>query len=163
MNFKYLLDSNVFIEAYRNYYPMDLFPKFWEWLESMNQKENICSTESIYEEIEDGKDELANWVKDRKKGEWFLPDSDLTTQQNYSDMATWIMGEKYKPHAKFDFLSKADLWLIAKAKTIGITVVTQEKSEPNSKRKIFIPDVCNNFGVSTINTIEMIRRLGGKF
>ena len=28
----YLLDANVFIDANRDYYPLDRFPEFWDWL-----------------------------------------------------------------------------------------------------------------------------------
>lgn len=45
----------------------------------------------------------------------------------------------------------------------GIPLITYEKSEPKSKKKIKIPDVCMHFGVSYYSTIEMFRLLGESF
>jgi len=39
-------------------------------------------------------------------------------------------------------------------------LITYEKSEPSSKKKIKIPDVCIQFGVSYHSTIKMLRLLG---
>lgn len=45
---KYILDSNVFIEARNRYYGMDFCPAFWEWLLSANRRETVYSIESIF-------------------------------------------------------------------------------------------------------------------
>ncbi len=57
----------------------------------------------------------------------------------------------------------ADPWLIAKAKTGKLTIVTEETSDPKSRKKIFIPDICKEHHVPYINTIGLIRSLGGRF
>lgn len=36
---KFLLDANVFIEAYRRYYSFDIAPSFWELLEKFAKNE----------------------------------------------------------------------------------------------------------------------------
>ena len=94
----------------------------------------------------------------------YLSSEDEATQNSMSDIANWTMRhDNFKDTAKSEFPSVADPWIIAKAKTDNLTVVTQEKSKPESKSKIFIPDVCNAFDVNYINTIEMLRILGRKF
>ncbi len=72
------------------------------------------------------------------------------------------MSHQYHKNAIDEFLEArlADLWLVSFALGKEITIVTYEKSEPNIKRKIKIPEVCNQFGVRYINTIEMLRELG---
>lgn len=161
---RYILDSNIFIQAHRFHYPFDVFPAFWDWLEKENKNETLCSLDGVLEEIKAGDDELAEWVKSLDSDRWFLKSTDEATQQCYAEMANVIMSNtQHQPYAKEDFLSKADLWLIAKAKIIDASVVTQEKSAPDSKKKIFIPDVCETFGVSYTNTIDLMRALGGRF
>ena len=45
-------------------------------------------------------------------------------------------------------MSSADLRLDAPAQALGAAVVTREKSEPNSRKVVKIPDVCNENGVA---------------
>ena len=33
----YLLDSNVLIDANRDYYPIERVPEFWDWLVAMGE------------------------------------------------------------------------------------------------------------------------------
>jgi hypothetical protein len=159
----YLLDTNVFIQAHRVYYPIDLFPVFWEWLTQQNLNDNIKSIDQVYNEIKNQKDELSEWCKSLDNKKWFLSVSDDETQEHFRIIANWIMSQNFKDSAKQIFLSVADPWLIAKAMSCDLTIVTQEKSAPQSKSKIYIPDVCNFFSVPYTNTIGMIRNLGGKF
>ncbi len=62
-----LLDANVFIEAKNRYYGFDLVPAFWTWLEDQAESGEIGSTDMIYDELKDGGDDLAAWVKDRRE------------------------------------------------------------------------------------------------
>ncbi len=163
MSCQYLLDANVFIHAHRFTYPMDVFPIFWEWLNSQFNGGSIASISFIYDEIKNGEDELTDWVKLIDTERCFLPIEDNATQSNFALIANWVMTQNFKQTAVGEFLSVADPWLIAKAKTLGATVVTQEKSAPNSQRKIYIPDICNAFGVKYLNTIELLRARNGKF
>lgn len=159
----FLLDANVFIQAHRFYYPMDVFPAFWEWLEEENTKGNICSIIPILDEITAGDDELSDWMTDLDRNDWFLPVDEEKVQLDFSEIVNWVSQQSlFKETAKKEFLSVADPWLIALGRS-GYTVVTQEKSDPKSKKKIFIPDVCREFGVPCINTIELIRKLNGRF
>ncbi len=62
-----VLDANVFITAKNTYYSLDLVPAFWSWIEQQAAAGALASTDLIYEELRAGKDELADWVKDRKE------------------------------------------------------------------------------------------------
>ena len=35
VNVLYVLDANVFIDANRDYYPIERVPEFWDWLAEM--------------------------------------------------------------------------------------------------------------------------------
>jgi len=57
----------------------------------------------------------------------------------------------------------ADAWLIVYCKSKGDTLVTQEVSNPEQKRRIPIPEPCNHFGVNYCDMITMFRSLGVQF
>ncbi len=124
----------------------------------------MFSIQEIYEELEIGKDELWDWVKKQDKTAWFLPVDDKETQRCFKKIAVWIMNSsQFKYSAKNEFLSIADPWLIAKALTGNYTVVTYEKSDAKYRRKVYIPDVCNQFQVPYMNTLSLLRKMGMKF
>ncbi|KAA3500273.1 DUF4411 family protein [Agrobacterium tumefaciens] len=154
---KLLLDSNIFIEAKNRYYAFDICPGFWEWMDS------VCGTEvgtivNVRDELIEGKDELAVWAKDRRDADWFLSVDDDTTQENFTAVVQAVVDGGYKEIGVEKFLAKADPWLIAKAMTIGATIITHEVIEPHSKRRVPIPNVCEVFGVPCVNTFDALRK-----
>lgn len=80
MSLEYLLDTNVFIQAKRYYYPFDAFPGFWKWLDREQGLGRIASIVSVGKELSDGNDELADWSRERIDNEWFLSEDDEETQ-----------------------------------------------------------------------------------
>jgi len=157
----YLLDANVFIEASRRYYGFDIVPAFWSWLDQKQFDEDIASITSIYDELADYGDELSDWVKVRKGNDWWLDITDHATQEAYREVVAWVMAHpSFKPEAKDDFLAGADPWLIAKAKVLGVSIVTHEKLDLNAKKKVYIPVVCEHFGVACLDTFQLMRSFG---
>lgn len=159
----HLLDANVFIESKNVYYDFETFPGFWDWLDAEQMYGNLGSIQSIYDELVGGNDDLADWAKDRKKLGWFIQNDDIETQRIFRQIASWVIDYDFRGIAKSEFLYGGDPWLIAKAKAIGATVVTQETFEPQSKRKVKIPNVCREFGVPCINIFELLRQNGAVF
>ena len=73
----------------------------------------------------------------------------------------WVTSEpQYNAEAKAEYASVADGWLIAYAKANNLVVVTQEVHRPNIKWKVPIPNVCLQFNVEYMNTLDMLRDLG---
>ena len=68
----------------------------------------------------------------------------------------------YADAHKAKFLSKADSWLISAAKYLEATIVTHEKRVNAQSSKVKIPNVADAFGVKTIDTFELMRRLGAQ-
>ncbi len=126
MSSEFLLDANIFIEAKNTYYGFDMFPGFWSWLDSEQSNGRLASVEPIRDELLKGKDELAEWAKERRDSGWFLLVWDEATQQCFAKIANWLVKQPYKPYAIADFLNVGDPWLIAKALALGATVVTHE-------------------------------------
>jgi hypothetical protein len=158
----YLLDANVFIQAKNQYYRFDVAPRFWTWLDSQQAEGVIASVMPVYDELLKGDDDLTEWARERKDDGWFLQADDLETQTIFTDIATWVMAQPFKPHAKEDFLDVCDPWLIAKASALGATLVTLETYAPDSKRKVKIPNVCRQFDVDYVNTFDMLSELGAR-
>ncbi|MHA6692766.1 DUF4411 family protein [Devosia sp. A449] len=159
---KYLFDTNVFIEAKNRYYAFDICPGFWQWMD------HVCgvdagSIRNVRDELTPGDDDLSEWAKARKDADWFLKVEDAPTQEAFAEIATAISGKLYTQPAIAHFLSGADPWLIAKARTTGAVVVTHELPSPDSKKKVFIPDVCDTFGVPYLNTFDALRELSVTF
>ena len=160
---KYLLDSNTFIEAKNRYYGMSFCPGFWSWIQSEYLQQNIASIESVFEELKRGDDELADWALDNSQ--LFLPVSDHHTQACFGEIASLVASEapKYKEGAVELFMSGADPWLIAKAKTLNAVVATHEAFNLETKKKVLIPNVCRSVGVSFIDTFALLNLLEAKF
>lgn len=158
---RYCLDSNVFIEAYRGYYSMDLVPVFWDWLDKQIKGNAIFCCENVFHEIGDLDDELGEWFKERKSTSINTPISDSIIKV-YSAIADHVQ-RKYKfEHAKI-FLEGADGWVIAMAKVENAIVVTNERHAGLNAYKVKIPNICDDFDVEVIKPIEMMRALGAKF
>jgi len=76
----------------------------------------------------------------------------------------WVqVRSQFSDAAKADFANGADGWLVAFAKSKGRIVVTHEVLDPNIRRKVPIPNVCNAFGVNYVDTFAMLRELGVRF
>lgn len=166
---QFCLDANVFIEAWNRYYSIEIAPSFWETLIQWSQEGRVFSLMVVYEEIARGKDELAQWCRDKAKS-LFVDHTVGEVPRIYGKMANEIM-QKYEKSKADEFLAGADLWLIAYAKVHNAVVVTQEA--PSGKldvgkdgkigSKVKIPDVCRAFEVECIDTFEMLRRLKFQF
>ena len=162
---KYLLDANIFIQAKKFHYPFDVFPGFWEWLKRDMEAGIVASVEPVYQELIRGNDELVDWTKACKDCGCFLTVDDIETQLKFAEIASWAVDptQCFKQTAHQDFLQVADPWLIAKAISMGTTIVTLEKFDANCKKRILIPNACRFFGIEYIDTVELIRRVGVRF
>ena len=159
---QYVLDTNVMIEAYQRYYAFDLAPKFWGELHSRFSSGDIGSIDKVRAEILRMNDDLSAWVTSRPVAFVSSGDSDIIAE--YSRIISWTMAHgQYTQTAKEELARVADGWVVAYAKAKGCTVTTMEVSEPNIKKRVKIPEICNQFSVPFLNTYDMLRRLGVQF
>ena len=162
----YLLDANTFINAKDYYYPFDMVPEYWEWIEHQGELQNIKIPNEIYGEINGGNqrredyDELAIWARqDGVKERLLLDDTPDIALVNK------VITEGYVSHpTEADLLKMGqDPFLIAYAlkDKNNMTIVTTEASKPSKQgANKHIPDVCKHFGISCCNTFQMTRTLG---
>jgi hypothetical protein len=160
---KYLLDSNTFVEAKNRYYNMTVCPGYWIWILQRFTAQDVASISIVGDELKKGDDELADWIKDNPA--LFLSVHDDETQACFVKVADLIIAKsaKMKVGAAEDFLSGADPWLIAKAMATGGTVVTHEAYNLEAKKKFLIPNICEEFGVTWMNTFDMLYKLEARF
>ena len=68
------------------------------------------------------------------------------------------------PAAKDQFAQVADGWLVAYAQTRkNHIVVTMEEHAPHAKKKVPLPNVCQEFGIPYTDTFMMLKDLGAQF
>ncbi|MGA2062698.1 MAG: DUF4411 family protein [Thermoguttaceae bacterium] len=161
---KFLLDSNILIEAHKRYYGFDLCPGFWTAIILQHQANRVFSIDRVKQEIAKIKDKLDKWTRFKAPKQFFKMTDNETIVKLFGKMIRWVQSEsQYKPEAKAEFAEVADGWLIAYAKANGMIVVTHEEYAPDAKKKVPIPNVCRQFGVECVNTFEMLHELGIKF
>lgn len=160
---KYFLDTNIFITPYRTYYAMDIVPSFWTALSDTAIKTGqLFIPDMVKNEIFREDDQLSSWLKNNLSCFKETASSSIKVQSFFREIADWVeQNEHYKENAKKIFLDFdcADPWIIAHAKINGGKVVTLETSDPNSKRRIKIPDVCIQFQVPYITLYSFMKEM----
>lgn len=154
---RYVLDTDVLIDAKKRYYGFDFCPAFWEWLRLNNRHGVVESVLSVAEEIQNYavEDELTKWATSIQTQNFFVrPSQEVYVA--YTRVTEWTMTTQHEEHARQDFLNKADSWVIAHAIAHQRVVVTLE-GERRRKSKIKIPVACEALGIDCIETFEMLR------
>jgi hypothetical protein len=153
----YLLDANVLITAHREYYPHHRVPQFWAWLLYVCSQGHAKLPVECYEEISEGADWLATWVKKHK--------ADLVLDEESDPLVVArILDSGYASDLTDDEVDTIgrDPFLVAYAEgDADRIVVTTEVSRPGKRRaNRKIPDVCEQFRVKWVHTFAMLDALG---
>jgi hypothetical protein len=162
----YILNTNVFLEPFKRFYPMDFCPGYWDWLDECVQGSNVRSIRFVYEEMKDAGDELSNWAKRHENSGFFMSEDATDIQAanqvvvQHIQRTTTRLG--FRRTALADFLSGADPWLIAAAHARGGTVVTLEENNPDRRSKVLIPVVCDELRIPCVTPYQWLRRSGFK-
>lgn len=158
---RYLIDTSCLVQAFRAYYPFDIFPGLWDFFKKKINGGNIILIEKVANEINRGNDELKDWMNDEINTSLILNvTSDVEILSNYAALMQWAdKNAHYLPQAKADFaeFELADPWLVATAISKNLVLVSQEIAAPASKKIIKLPDVCQQFDIKHITTIDLLR------
>lgn len=157
----YLLDANVFIQARRLHYGLDFCPAFWEWIDRENEAGRVFSIEKVGDELSGGDDDLTDWAGARGARLFAPPDQAML--ESLPVVSAWVTGRPYLPAAVSTFFQVADYYLVGRALAHGDVVVTHEISEPLSRKKVKIPDVCIGLSVKCVTPFEMLRKERARF
>lgn len=157
---KYLLDSNVFIQAKNLHYGFDFCPAFWDWIVDRNAADVVGSIEQVEDELLGYGDELSDWAKEQGSG--FFSRADATVLPALGHVSSWATMQNYESAAVSTFLQVADYWLVAHALARGCAVVTHEVPS-ESVKKVKIPNACIGLGIDVLSPYEMLRRERARF
>lgn len=158
----YIVDADVFITAKNRYYAFDICPGFWDSLLAGYHAGQLRSIEPVKQELLMGRPEedLVQWVKHDLPSGFFLSTGTANVVTRFGEIMQWVQQKsQYFDHAKADFATKADGWLVAYASVFGVKIATNEQASPDSRKEVKLGDVCNQFGVVYEDTFDMLRAL----
>lgn len=161
---KFLLDANIFITPYKNYYPFDFAPSYWEQLLARLSLSNIAVLDLAKNEVSKGEDELSDWINN-VEDITICSRVDSKIIENYSNVLTYLQNSSLYTDKALRAWSQsgiADPWLIAAGAAHGYTLVTFEESAgkittPSGKPKI--PDIARHFEVRCVSLFYFMRKL----
>ncbi|MDF9409122.1 MAG: hypothetical protein A4E52_01890 [Pelotomaculum sp. PtaB.Bin013] len=144
----YVFDANVFMDLFGYYYE-SRFPTLWERFYHGVDIGQITSVREVKHEID------GHYKKDRRINQWARKNSKIFSIPSEEEML--FVQEIFKiEHFQAIISNKnrlegkpvADPFIIAKAKIINGTVVTNEANRPNGVK---IPNICEYFKVKCID------------
>lgn len=144
---KYVFDSGPFICS-TNYYP-SVFKKFWSEITQLVNDQNIISVREVFREITRLENSISDWAKQHEeifeeptRIEFEIVKSILKNHRELIENRKITGG-----------LPVADPFVIAKAKTNNLIVVTQELYKENAHK---IPNICRELNVKYMTFEEFM-------
>lgn len=157
---EYLFDTNIFVESKKNL-PMDVWPTFWTKMAELISSGTVHSIDKVKEEIDKGGDELTDWIRNNAPRGFFLT-QDIPVMTKLAETITWAQNctVRFSQSAIFDYTNVADSYLVAIAAARNMVLVTYEKSNPQRRNRVMIPDAFNAIGVRSCDLNTALRELG---
>lgn len=144
---------------------MDVVPSFWDKLKALADEGKVISIDKVKDEIYRNDDDLKAWCEANLPEGFFKDTTEVIDE--YSQVVNWAFNKKGAPYSQqavdiFMDAEEADAWLAAFAKKHSNPLVTNERSDPASKKSVKIPDACLPFSVRCVLPMDMFRELGVK-
>ncbi len=155
----FVLDTNIFIAAFRSYYKPSLCPGFWQALAYYHSCGRILSIDKVLNELAAIGDEIYEWALGMPSDFFAATNKPSVWVESDKMMAKVRARKQYTDQVSDAFAAKADRWLVAYAMATGSTVVTEEARNYEAKGRVLIPNVCDDVGVNCINTFSMLNDL----
>lgn len=158
MTFKYVLDTNVFIQAHRQWYRLSFAPGFWSFILDQHKHGVVVSIDRVRKEIKKG-DKLYDWVDKTAPRSLFASSKQVAVGNKYKEIINSVMANpKYDGSAKALFATDTDCWVMAYAYAYDMTIVSHEVSS-QAKGRVKMPDICKQFGIKYQDTFYMLEEL----
>lgn len=151
----YIIDTSALLDGWVRYYPPDVFPQLWTYLEGMIVSGELLSPDEVLSELSQKDDAVYEWA--RVNSAMFVPlDEEIqrATAEILSQFPRFVGTMKDR--------NRADPFVIALAKIKQAVVVTGEKSIGTRDRPR-IPIVCDHFGIGHRTLLQLIRGKGWTF
>ena len=85
----FVLDSNVFIEAHRTTYPLDIAIGFWDTITRLASDDQIISIDKVHNEILRNEDELSDWLDSNLPRGFFRDTLNPDVLKHYGTIVRW--------------------------------------------------------------------------
>ena len=159
MDKEYIIDSNILISSSRRFYPFDIMPGFWrQFLEKIDGK--VVLIDKVKEEIFSGNDQLSDWLRENQACFIQKNMSDIEVINAYSRIIQNVADNPcYSEAAKEEFARVTDSWICAHALAHKYVVVTEETYDPNSKKRVKIPNICKGYEIEYIDMLRFFREI----
>lgn len=152
---KYSLDSSVIINPWNRRYPRDVFPGFWRDFEHLIDEGLAVCVEEVQREIDQKADQIQDWMRSRSS---LVVPFDAHIESSYRQVVN-----RFRTYAKrTQRRNQADPMIVALAMSQGLTVVTDEVSDPPADPPK-IPNLCKAFNVPCLSLVELMRAEGWKY
>jgi hypothetical protein len=161
---KYLLDTNAFIQSQNFCYRFEFCQGFWDWIIQAHLEKIVFSINKVKKELDRGRDNdpVRLWMANDLFANFFLPDiQDQQVMANYKQLMQRIATDThYTQQAKDEFMRAevADAFLIAVAKSYDYGIVTHEKRDSNSKKRVIIPNIAAEYHIECIMLHDLLCR-----
>ena len=154
----YVFDTSSF-SPLKHFYP-DVFVSMWTGLDDLYQAKQLVSTREVWNELERGNpDQHVNkWLKARK--DIFLTPLPAETSFVAEIFSIPHFCNLIGAKQRLNGTPVADPFVIACAKVLGGTLITEEQGKPNAPK---IPNVCDHFGIPHMNLNEFMQQQGWSF
>ena len=155
---KYVIDSSSIIDLFR-WYNQTLFPTLWQYFRELVSREEITSVVQALEELKRGSE-------GDSARQWALLQESLFETPSSIEMGFFqdvYKISKFRGAIPMDITSndaKADVFLIARANTVGGMVITQEKYKSHGDK---IPNICEHFDIPCGTLEDMMLSEGWSF
>ncbi len=160
---RYVLDASILMKCHRENYTFEMAPAFWRQLIEKGGK-RIVLLDKIKEEVYRNEDQLSEWLRENEYNFSIEESGQTPVIRSYSKIITAVkQNQQYRESAKNEFANAADSWLCAYGMAYGDVIATEEKYEPNIKKRVKIPNVCREFNIDYIGLLEFMRELKIRF
>ena len=151
------IDASSIIYAWDNY-PIEQFPKVWEWLCEEVGNGSLAISKVAFDEVKRKIPECAKWMDDCEISKIDVTRDILKFALEIQTLLG-IEGDNYHP----DGVGENDIIIIATAKHLETMLISNEKKQPGlpkNKKRYKIPAVCRlaEVDIECIDFLEYIRR-----
>jgi hypothetical protein len=151
----YCNDTSATLDGWKRYYPPDVFPSLWKYLEGLIAAVELIAPDEVLHELARNDDEVFQWAKAQVRMFVSL-DEDIqrATQEVLAAFPKLVDTRKDR--------RRADPFVIALAEIRLCVVVTNERNQgiPSRPR---IPGVCEHFGIQCITLLQLMQDKGWSF
>jgi len=151
------IDASSIIYAWDNY-PIEQFPRLWEWLCEEIGEGSLCISRVAFDEVKNKSEECSTWMQSCNIQKFSVTVDILKTAVKIHELLG-IENENYHPKG----VGENDIIIIATAKIMDTVLISNEALQigmPQDRRKYKIPAVCflNDVSVECIDFLKYLKR-----